>query len=493
MGLDVVSDLGKGNWKEEGSTFESILTAVEKHLERTVYVDPGVLARLAEYMALKRSRPSANPKSILCLTGPPGMGKGLIVRSLCEALGWRLIRIPVGEIRHEDETLLGRRRADLNATAGRIIHALQAMGVEEAIVLLEGIDRIDLTGVGKGSADFFEVLDYVQDYAIKNNYLHSPLDLSKVVFMATANNVATVPPGVREWMEILPLPSYTEEEKLKIARRYLIPDLAESYSLQKRVELSEKALRTVVRRYTREAGVAELRTNLKTLFRAGLKSLEREGGKGRLRISTRNLRRYLGPPRFFLDPDHEKDEIGRVTVLGKSEKGGWPLILELLVMKGEGKLMTTGNTDKMFQESAWVALDYIRSQHERFGIEEDFYRQYDFHLHLPEATVPKYGVSAGLAIVTALVSGLTGRPVRRKVGMTGEITLHGKVLGVGDVRDKVLGAYQAELKAVFIPKENEGAVANLPSAMKREMRIVAVESVETVLREAIVWDGEEPF
>ncbi|MGB9671555.1 MAG: S16 family serine protease, partial [Candidatus Norongarragalinales archaeon] len=196
------------------------------------------------------------------------------------------------------------------------------------------------------------------------------------------------------------------EEKLRIARRYLIPDLAQTYALQGKVELSDKALRTVIRKYTREAGVAELRTNLKTLFQAGLKESEKGGTKVLFKISTRNLGRYLGPPRFSFDTDHGRNEVGLVTVLGKSEKGGCPISLELLVMKGEGKLITTGNTDKMFQESALVALDYIRSRHERFGIDEDFYRKYDFHFHLQEGAVPKYGVSAGLAIVTVLVSGL---------------------------------------------------------------------------------------
>lgn len=490
MAFDIVTDLRKRDGKGEGTLAEPIFTAIAKHLERSVYVDPGVMARLAEFVVMRRLGPPTRTK-ILCLLGPPGMGKGLIVRSLCEALSLRLIRIPVGEVRDEDETLLGRRRADLNATAGRIIHALQAVGPDETVVLLEDIDRIDLGGVGNRSADFFEALNYVQDYAIKNKYLASPLDLSKALFMATANNIATVPPGVREGLEIVPLPSYTEEEKLKIARRYLIPDLAESYCLKGRVELSDRVLQTIVRKYTREAGVGELRTNLKVIFQAGLRRIEKGVEGGRLRISTRNLSRYLGQPRFSSDTDHGQNEIGRVTVLGKSEKGGCPISLELLVMKGEGKLITTGNTDKMFQESALVALDYIRSRHERFGIDEDFYRKYDFHLHLQEGTVPKYGVSAGLAIVTALVSGLTGRPVRRHVGMTGEITLHGRVLGVRDVRDKVLAAYQAELKIVFIPKENERSIETLPSTMKRRMRIVPVETVESVLRDAIVWNEEE--
>jgi ATP-dependent Lon protease len=464
--------------------------AIRKALDKKMYLDPGVKENLLGFFLKPRPGAITGNRPILCLLAPPGMGKRSLVKSLCEALSWRLIHIPVGELRAENGALLGSRRADINATAGRIIHVLKETIPGQTVVLLEDVDRTSLSGAGHSTAGFFEVLEYVQDFAIKNKYLATPIDFSRIMFVATAANLSTIPVGMREQMEILVVPSYAEPDKLRIARDYLLPAIRVSHGMENGCTVSKGAMTTLIRKYTQEAGVRELHAHFKTIFEKVLKNSVETNLRHEIRISTRNIKNYLGPPRYPSYGNGERDEVGVVTVLGKSERGGIPIPLELVLMKGEGKLTLTGNTDRMFQESAMVAIDYVRSHCRQLEIADDFHKQYDIHLHMLSGSSPKYGVSAGLAIVTALVSALTGKPVKRAVGMTGEISLHGKVFGVRDIRDKVLGAHQAGLKTVVMPRENEWDLRTIPVEIRRRMKFILVDAVETALEHALIGDGE---
>jgi ATP-dependent Lon protease len=454
---------------------------LEAALERAVFVDPSVRERLALHVR-GRGEPGRG-RVILCLLGAPGMGKAAIVRALGDALSLAVVRIPIGEIRGEEETILGSRRADLNATAGRIIHGLGGLPAREAIVLLENIDRTDVSGTRHASVGFFEVLDYVHTVAVNERHLPGPLDFSKVVFMATARNLASIPPGLREQMEFVVLPSYTEFQKLRIARNFLLPEAARLHGIDGTVGISDAALRTVIRRYTREGGVGELRAQLSSVIR---QAAPRHAGArvAALKISTTQIPGFLGPERF---PSHRAggNRVGAVTLLGMSDKGGCPVTLELIAPPGGGKVLVTGNADKLFHESALVAVGYVQSHHRALGVEADFMRNRDIHVHLLEGTTPKHGVSAGLAIVTALVSALTGKPVRGDAGLTGEIGLHGQVLPVGDIRDKILGAFQAELRAVLLPRGNTGDLAAIPREVRRALEFVVVDDVAQALKHAV--------
>ncbi|MGD9504447.1 MAG: S16 family serine protease [Syntrophobacteraceae bacterium] len=452
---------------------------IRKALNR-VYVDEAVKDRLAEFLLLGARGGNGGRRRMLCLLAPPGMGKSFIVKSLCSELSWRLIDIPVGELADGDGTVLGRRRADLNATAGRIVHALSDHIPGRTVVLLENIDRSE--SIQGAAVDFDRILEYTQNHAITNKYISRRIDFSRVYLIATASNYASIPQGMRENMDMVALPSYSEPEKLFIAREHILPDLATAYGLRDRVSISERALRFVIRRYTQEAGVAELRKRVERICAMSLKRLATRRADGSaLRISSRNIGGFLGEPRYPYYSDGGPDEVGVVKALGRGERGGHPVILEVLAVGGDGKMACTGNVDKTFQESAMVAMGHVRSRSRSLGLSDDFYRRTDVHFHILEGTTPKRGVSAGVAILTGLVSALTGRPVRRDVGMTGEISLYGRVLGVRNVRDKVLGAQQAGIRTVFLPRENAEDLKLAPSDVKKTMRIVLVETVDEVL------------
>lgn len=451
-------------------------------VERAVHVDPAVRERLAAHVLARGD--AARRKFILCLIGPPGMGKAAIVRALGSALSFPLVRIPIGEIRGDEETILGSRRADLNATAGRVIHGLSGLPPGGAIVLLENIDRTDVSGTRHASVGFFEVLDYVHTVAVNERHLPVPLDFSNTIFMATARNISSIPPGLREQMEFISLPSYTERQKLGIARNYLLPEVAGLQGLDGQVGISDAALRTVIRRYTREGGVGELRAQLSSVIRQAARGLERAPAAA-VSVSARRIRSFLGPERFPSCRGRE-DRVGAAMLLGMSDKGGCAVPLELIAPPGGGKVLVTGNADKLLHESALVAVGYVQEHHRALGVAEDFTRTRDIHVHLLEGSTPKHGVSAGLAIVAALASALTGRSVRGGVGMTGEVSLHGKVLPVGDIRDKALAAFQAELRTVLLPKRNEGDLAFVPREVRGALAFVLVDDVKQALEHALV-------
>jgi len=356
-------------------------------------------------------------------------------------------------------------------------------------VLLENLDKVDTTGMRNPSVDFFEVLNYTQDYAVKNRYQASPVDFSRVTFIATASNLSTVPSGLLDQMMMIPIPSYSEREKIKIARGFLMPKLCSDFGLGNHVAISENALSGVIRHYTREAGISELERNLALIFKRASVRIHEKGRSHDIRVYRNHLPLYLGPGRADAYTEAGRDEVGIVRVLGRNERGGCTLVLEVLALEGEGQLVFTGNTDKIFQESAMVARDYVRTCATEYGIQENFHKARDMHLHMLKGSAPKYGVSAGLAIVTGLVSALSKKPVKGDVAMTGEISLHGRVLGVGEIRDKILGAWQAGIKTIFLPGENEPDLKQIPKEVRNDVTIRLADKVDTVLRQAIVWKG----
>jgi|GEM_PF-2021137 len=462
---------------------------LRRAVESNFFVDQSVREALIEFFALRNLKTVNAANKILCLLAPRGMGKVSLVLSLCSALSWPLVRISIGTMRNGEGAVLGYRRSDLNAIAGRIVHALGGRAPDNSVVLLENLDKVDTTGMRNPSVDFLEVLSYTQDYAIKNRYQASAVDFSEITFVATASNLSTVPSGLLDQLMVIPIPSYSEREKMKIARGFIIPRLCRDFGLGDHVAISDNALSGVIRQYTREAGIAEMERNLGVIFKRASVRFNERGGDHKIRVCRNHLPFYLGPAKVDGYMEAGKDEAGIVRVLGRSEKGGCLLVLEMLALPGEGQLIFTGNTDKIFQESAMVARDYVRTCVAEYGIQENFHKTRDLHLHMLKGSAPKYGVSAGLAIVTGLVSALSKKPVRGDVAMTGEISLHGRVLGVREIRDKVMGAWQAGIGTVFLPGENEPDLKQIPKEVRRGITIRLADRVETVLREAILWSG----
>lgn len=459
---------------------------IKDALNTKVYIDQTVRDTLLEFFSIRNLKRDSSDKTILCLLAPPGMGKRTLIKSLCSALSWNLIRIPIGASKNGDGTVVGNRRSDLNAIAGRIVHALSDICPSETMVVLEDLHQLDSSLLSNPSVNFFEVINHVQNFAIKNNYQQTPVDFSQIYFFATARNLSAIPPGLLEQMEIVTIPGYTEGQKIRIAEQFILPELMKNCGLEDKLVISENALVDIVRNYTREAGVTALKHHLNKICKTAARRIYEE--KNIVRIYRNNLVKYLGPQRFSFYENNGNNEIGLVKVLGRSDRGGCVVLLEVLFLSGEGQLVVTGNTDKIFQESVKVARDYVRSCAAEFGIEQDFYKKYDIHVHMLQGSTPKYGVSAGIAIVTALVSALSGKPVKGDVGMTGEISLYGKVFGVRDIRDKVLGASQAGINTIFLPRENERDLLSIPKETQRRVTIHLVDNLPAVLKEAIVWE-----
>ena len=450
-------------------------------LETVVFLDETVKEAIAgflvrRYMASRKGR-------ILCFAAPKGMGKTAVAAALCNALSLHMTTISAGRTEDARGNPMGGVRSDLNAIAGRICHALNTSDPNTAAILLEDIDRIDM-GTANPSVDFFEVLSHVQDFAVRNRYQKTVVDISKTLFLATARNLAAVPSGLREKLTSIPLPAYSEDAKLFIATRHMLPDLKQRYGLGDDICISDNAFLGMIRNYTREAGVAGLRSLLETIFQKASR-IRVEEGERKIQVRTNTLRKYLGPPQPVVYPT-SRNEIGVVRVLGRNDKGGCILVLEVLALPGSGRLIFTGNTDRIFQESAQVALSYIRYRAEALGVPADFHRTHDIHVHMMEAEKPKYGVSAGVAIATAMVSALVRKPVKGDAAMTGEISLYGKVLGVGDIRDKVLAAHQAGIRHVFIPDSNNRDALDIPKSVLERITIHQVGDVAQILGQTLI-------
>ena len=479
-------------WAEETED-ELDLTRVEKVLESCHYGLPKAKERILEYIAVKKLAPKRQRSPILCFVGPPGTGKTSLGKSIAEALGRHFIRVSLGGVRDEAE-IRGHRRTYIGALPGRIIQTMRRAGSINPVFMMDEVDKLGQDFRGDPASALLEVLDPEQNYTFSDHYLEVPYDLSKVFFITTANVLDTVPPALQDRMEVVEFPSYMEEEKLEIARRFLIPRQLEEHGLKDHpLQFTDPALKRLVREYTYEAGVRNLEREIAALCRKAARRLA-EGRSPMKRMGARSLPRYLGPPRYLRDYTERDDLVGLGTGLAWTEGGGDLMPVEVTLMPGKGNLTLTGQLGDVMQESAQAALSYARSRSETLNLSPDTFDETDIHIHLPEGAIRKDGPSAGITLAAALISALTQAPVRRDVGMTGEITLRGRVLPVGGLKEKVLAAHRAGLKMVVVPKRNEPDLVEIPSKALKDLEVVLVESMDEVLDVALLppaSDGEE--
>ncbi len=457
---------------------------VEEVLESRHYGLPKAKERILEYIAVRRLAANKMRSPILCFVGPPGTGKTSLGQSIAEALGRKFVRVSLGGVRDEAE-IRGHRRTYIGSLPGRILQTMRRAGAINPLFMLDEVDKLGLDFRGDPSAALLEVLDPEQNYAFSDHYLEVPYDLSKVLFITTANILDPIPPALRDRMEVIEFPGYVDEEKLEIARRFLIPRQLEEHGLDEYpIRLTDGALRAIIREYTYEAGVRNLDRKIATICRKIARCLA-EGESPPQRVTVRSLSAHLGPPKFTQRLAEEQDGVGIATGVAWTEAGGDLMLVEVVLMPGKGKLTLTGQLGDVLQESAQAALSYARARSEDLSIDEELFDKMDIHIHLPEGAIPKDGPSAGITIATALISALTGRSVHHDVGMTGEITLRGRVLPVGGLREKMLTAHRIGLKTIIIPQRNKKDLVEIPRKVKRGIRTVLVEQMDEVLGEAL--------
>jgi len=452
-------------------------------LEEDHYGLKKVKERVLEYLAIRQlSKSMKGP--ILCLVGPPGVGKTSIAKSIARAMDRKFVRMSLGGVRDEAE-IRGHRRTYIGAIPGRIIYSIKQAGTRNPLFLLDEIDKMSNDFRGDPASAMLEVLDPEQNKDFRDHYLELPFDLSKVMFLTTANSLDSIPGPLIDRMEIINVSGYTEEEKLHIALKYLIPKQIKEHSLnEENIQMSEATVRTIITGYTRESGVRGLERQIGSVIRKAAANIV-EHKKDVVKITPANLNKYLGMVRYKYDKINQKNEIGVVTGLAWTSVGGDTLFIEVSVMPGTGKLELTGQLGDVMKESARAGLSYIRSRCEEFKIDKDFTKTIDIHIHVPEGATPKDGPSAGITMTTAMISALTKTPVYRDLAMTGEITLRGRVLPIGGLKEKVLAANRAGIKKIIIPIENEKDIEEIPQNVRKNIEFVLASNMEDVLEHAL--------
>jgi ATP-dependent Lon protease len=478
-------------WNEV-SKDEIDLKKAKEVLEDDHYGLEKVKERILEYLAVQKLVGKLKGP-ILCLVGPPGVGKTSLGRSIAKSTGREFVRVALGGVRDEAE-IRGHRRTYIGALPGKIIQSLKKAGKSNPVFLLDEIDKMTQDFRGDPSSALLEVLDPEQNDTFNDHYLDSDYDLSKVMFITTANSLHTIPQPLLDRMEIIRLSGYTELEKVAICRKYLYPKQVQENGLKaEQVSIDDGAFGELVRRYTREAGVRNLERMVATLCRKAAVEIVEKGPDQVVVITAAEVPKYLGQPPFKYGTTEAEDQIGTTTGLAWTDRGGELLVIETTVLPGKGRLQITGKLGDVMQESARAALSYVRSRASMLGLDKYFYEKVDIHVHVPEGAIPKDGPSAGITMATSLVSALTGIPVDRKIAMTGEITLRGNVLPIGGLKEKVLAAHRGGVTRVFLPKENEKDIEEIPGLIRDEMELIPVAHVDEVLSQALICSSAKEF
>jgi ATP-dependent Lon protease len=470
-------------WKKRSKEIRDIEIA-EKTLNEDHYGLEKIKERILEFLAVRQL--VKNPKgSILCFVGPPGVGKTSLGMSIAKATGRKFVRMSLGGVRDEAE-VRGHRRTYIGALPGQIIQMMKKAGTKNPVFMLDEVDKMSMDFRGDPSAALLEVLDPEQNFMFVDHYLDVEYDLSQVFFIATANVLHTIPPALQDRMEVLRLQGYTEPEKVEIAKQYLVRKQREQTGLtEQNIVFTDEALTTVIRNYTREAGVRNLEREIGNICRKVARKVVKEGDKYSVTLTAATVADYLGVLKYRDTEAHERSEIGLVTGLAWTEAGGSILTTEVATVDGKGKLTLTGKLGDVMQESAQAAMSYVRSRAHRLGLPRDFYRNLDIHIHVPEGAIPKDGPSAGITMATAIASALSRIPVRRDIAMTGEITLRGKVLAIGGLKEKLLAAHRAGIFEVLLPADNEKDLAEVPENVRAAMKLHFVKTMDDVLALAL--------
>jgi ATP-dependent Lon protease len=468
------------------------LKKAEKILDEDHYGLREVKERILEYLAVQGLVKKIKGP-ILCFVGPPGVGKTSLAKSIARSMGRHFVRLSLGGVRDEAE-IRGHRRTYVGALPGKVIQSIKKAGSNNPVFLLDEVDKMSTDFRGDPSAALLEVLDPEQNHTFNDHYLDVDYDLSRVFFITTANTLYAIPPPLQDRMEVIRIAGYTEPEKIQIGQRFLVPKQIKANGLTpKNIHFSDAAIRKIVQGYTREAGVRSLEREIASICRKVAKKVLKQGKQVYMRISAEGIQKYLGVPKFRYEKGERQNQVGLANGLAWTEVGGELLTTEVTVMQGRGNLIITGKLGEVMQESAQAAMSYVRSRGERLGLERNFYQRLDTHIHVPEGAIPKDGPSAGITMATAIVSAHLKVPVRSDLAMTGEITLRGRILPIGGLKEKILAAHRAGIKTVLIPKENEKDMKEIPPKILKSIELILVDHMDEVLKRALVLGDPEHF